>query len=132
MCAAGLIGVCAGAGAQTPPTGAAGFDGSYGYVSSAKVNQTYTSRGGATGFCPDRAPGPLRIAQGRAQYTTESGLRVNGTVGPSGQLTMRSTTAGPERAVELRVNGRVDPTGTARARQQGNSCSYDFVWQKRS
>jgi hypothetical protein len=128
---AGVIGVCADAGAQVP-SGAAGFDGTYALVSSVKVNQTYTSRGGATGFCPERAPGPLVIAQGRAQYTGDSGLRVNGTVGPRGELAMESTTLARDRAVEVRVAGQVDRGGTVRARQLGNSCSYDLVWQKRS
>jgi hypothetical protein len=131
---AGFLGLHAVADAQTsaPSATIASLDGAYAYVSSAKVNQTYVSRGGTTGFCPDRAPGPLTIGQGRARYATETGLQVDGTVGPGGELAMRSVTAGPSRPIELRVSGRIDGSGTVRARQRGNSCSYDFVWQKRS
>ena len=34
--------------------------------------------------------------------------------------------------IEMIVNGTIDGAGTARARQLGHSCSYDFVWQKAS
>lgn len=130
----GFLGMNVAADAQTPSTLTAGaaFDGTYGFVSSAKLNETYVSRGGATGYCPDRTPGALTIAQGQARYTAETGLQVGGTVGSNGQLTMRSVTGGPTRPVEVQVSGSVDRSGAVRVRQRGNSCSYDFVWQKRS
>jgi len=114
------------AAAQTPSP----FDGTYRVVSSAKVTETYTAKGGQSGPCPDRTPGPLTIAQGQARYLSETGLQVAGTVGPQGQLTMRAQAPGASRPVEVEVNGQVNAAGTARARQLGFSCSYDFVWQK--
>jgi hypothetical protein len=106
------------------------FDGTYRLVSSAKVSETYTDKGGNTGICPNRAAGPLTIARGQARYTSETGRQLNGTVGPQGELAMRAIEPGSSRAVELRVNGTVDAAGAARARQLGFGCSYDFVWQK--
>ena len=65
----GLLGLLATADAQTPSR----FDGTYRLVSTAKVNQTYTSRGGRMLSCTDRTPGPLTIVNGQAKYTTETG-----------------------------------------------------------
>lgn len=121
--------------APSPATAAAPFDGNYRFVSSAKVNQTYTTRNGQMGQCPDRRTGPLHIANGRARYTTATGYRLRGTVGPQGELAMRivappnSSNAG-SRFIDIITNGAIDNAGTARARQTGGSCSYDFVWQK--
>ena len=106
------------------------FDGTYRFVSSAKVTQTYTAKGGMSAPCPDRASGPLTIAQGQARYISETGREVNGMVGPQGDLVMRAVEPGESRPVELKVNGKVDAAGTARARQSGFGCTYDFVWQK--
>ena len=130
----GFVGMNVAANAQTPSplTAGAAFDGTYGLVSSAKLNETYVSRGGTTGYCPGRTPGALTITQNRAQYTAETGLQVEGTIGANGQLTMRSVGPGPTRPVEVQVSGSVDRSGAVRVRQRGNSCSYDFVWQKRS
>ena len=135
--AAGVFGLLTAANAQTPPPSAAGasFDGTYRFVSTAKVNPTYTTRNGQTGFCPDRRTGPLHVANGRARYTTTTGYRLTGTIGPQGELAMRviappnSSNAGAF-PLEINANGTIDSTGTARARQLGHSCSYDFVWQK--
>ena len=72
----------------------------------------------------------------KARYTTATGDKLRGTVGPQGQLAMRiltptnSSNAG-SRPVEVNLNGSVDANGTVHARQIGNSCSYDYVWQKR-
>jgi hypothetical protein len=77
------------------------FDGTYQAVSSAKVNQMYIAQKGNMGVCPDRVPGPLTIVHGQARYTDA-----------------------------LDVSGSIAANGTVRARQEGNSCSYDFVWQK--
>lgn len=106
------------------------YDGTYRLVSSAKVNQMYTGKHGESAPCPDRAAGPLTVQRGQARYTTETGRLVTGAVGPQGQLLMRAQEPGESRPVELRVNGAIDPAGTARARQAGFSCSYDFVWQR--
>ena len=87
--------------------------------------------------CPDRRPGPLHIANGQAHYITATGYRLNGTVGPGGDLAMRvlappnSSNAGSA-PLDIIVNGNIDGAGTARARQISHSCSYDFVWQRSS
>jgi hypothetical protein len=71
--------------------------------------------------------------KGQARYTTATGRRLKGTVGPQGELAMQLL-ATPDsngyRPIELDVSGTIDGTGTARARQKSNSCSYDFVWRK--
>ena len=133
----GFFGLLAAANAQTPPPVGAGasFDGTYRFVSSAKVNPTYTTRNGQTGFCPDRRPGPLHVAKGRARYTTTTGYRLTGTVGPQGEFAMRviappNTSNAGSRFIDVAANGQIDGAGMARARQLGGSCSYDFVWQK--
>ncbi|MGH7117113.1 MAG: hypothetical protein ACREE9_21780 [Stellaceae bacterium] len=136
LCAAGYFGLLAVANAQTPPaaTAAAASDGTYAFVSSAKVNQTYRSRGGQLFQCPPLSVGPLSVAQGRASYTTATGHQLTGTVGPQGQLSMGSLAApssgGGYRPVETNVSGSIAASGYARARQIGNSCSYEFIWQK--
>jgi hypothetical protein len=132
----GFFGLFAAAEAQAPPPATPGkaFDGTYRPVSSANVNATYTTRKGQTGPCPSRRAGPLHIANGQARYTTATGYRVRGTVGPQGELAMRA--AGPSswasQPIDLSVSGTVDGAGTARVRQLSHSCSYDFVWQKAS
>jgi hypothetical protein len=127
----GFFGLVAAADAQTPsPTAAALFDCTYRVVSSAKVNNTYTTKKGQTAQCLDRIPGPLTIVQGQARYTSATGYRLRGMVGPQGELTMRAAGPGISRPIEITVNGRIDGTGTVRARQISNACSYDFVWQK--
>lgn len=130
----GFCGCLAAANAQMPPPAAAGFpyDGTYRLVSSANVNATYTTRKGQTGPCPSRRAGPLHIVNGQVHYTTASGYRVAGTVGPQGELALQAIA--PSRwgsnPVDLSVSGTVDPSGTVRVRQLSHSCSYDFVWQK--
>ena len=120
--------------APAPSTAATAFDGTYAVVSSTKVNETYTERSGRLGQCPNRRPGPLHIINDQARYTTATGDKLRGSVGPQGQLAMRIITppnsAGAYRPVEINLSGGRDGSGTVRARQIGNSCSYDFVWQK--
>lgn len=116
--------------AQAPPAAGGQFDGTYRLVSAAPVSATYTAKGGQNVPCPNRAAGPLTISNGRAHYVSETGRSLRGTVGPQGQLVMRVTAPGEARALELQVSGTIDATGTARARQRGYSCSYDFVWQR--
>lgn len=126
-----IVGPLAAASAQPSATA---FDGTYALLSAKKVNETYTARSGQLGECPDRAAGPLTISGGRAEYTSETGNHLTGTVGPQGQLQMGSisppNSGGAWRPVEVNVNGNVAVNGYARARQIGNSCSYDFLWQR--
>jgi hypothetical protein len=131
---AGFFGLLAVANAQALPPSVAGtpFDGTYRLVSAATVNATYTTRKGQTGPCPSRRAGPLHIENGKARYTTATGYRVRGTVGPQGELAMRAIAPNSwaGQPIDLSVNGTVDGAGTARVRQLSHSCSYDFVWQK--
>src|SRR5271165_4158705 len=127
----GFFGLVAAADAQTPSsTAAAPFDGTYRLVSSAKVNNMYTTKKGLMAQCLDRTPGPLKIVRGRARYSSATGYRLRGRVGPQGELAMRAIGPGGSRPIEINVNGTIDPSGTVRARQTSNACSYDFVWQK--
>jgi hypothetical protein len=120
----GFFGLLGAAVAQTPSsTGEASLDGTYRFVSSARVNNTYMARGGHMGQCPNRRAGPLTIFGGQAHYTTATGRKLRGRVGPP-------SSGGGIRPFEISVSGNVDGAGTARARQRSNSCSYDFVWQK--
>lgn len=135
----GFFGFLAVGVAQTPSSSAAGgpFDGTYRFVSSAKVNATYVARNGRTGPCPERRAGPLHVANGQARYTTTTGYKLRGTVGPQGELELHivappnSNNAGSS-PIDLVVNGTIDGSGAVRARQTSHSCSYDFVWQKSS
>jgi hypothetical protein len=132
---AGFFAFIAAADAQAPSsTGGAAFDGTYRFVSSARVNRTYVTRGGQMGQCPARKAGPLTIVQGQAKYTSATGRQLEGTVGPQGDLAMRLITppssGGGYRPFELIVSGNIDGSGTVRARQKSNSCSYNFIWQK--
>jgi hypothetical protein len=129
----GFFGLIAAAGAQTPSPAARGpFDGTYRLVSSARVNQLYTSKKGLTAQCPERVPGRLTISQGRARYTSATGYRLRGSVGPQGELAMRSSAPGISRTIDINLNGNIDTAGTVRARQTSNACNYDFVWQRSS
>jgi len=130
----GLFGSLAAANAQTAPAPTA-FDGTYRPVSWTNANATYTDRTGRMAPCPSRRPGPLHIANGEARYTTATGYKLRGTVGPQGELAMRLFAPGNARntgarTVNLNTTGQIDSTGTARVHQSGASCSYDFVWQK--
>jgi|SRR5579863_4414463 len=118
--------------AQSPASSpaAARFDGTYRLTSSARVSENYVAKGGQSAPCPERPPGPLTILRGAAHYTAASGREVTGTVGTQGELVMRSAVPGQSRPNELDVDGRIDAAGTARVRERGFSCSYDFVWQK--
>lgn len=128
---AAIIGIFAVINAQalatsTPTTA---FDGTYKLVSSAKLNETYTGRGGMMGHCPDRRPGPLHVVGGKVHYTTASGRRIAGMIGPQGEMDMRMSLPGTN-TLEMQVSGNIDNNGTAHIRQRGNSCSYDFLWKK--
>jgi hypothetical protein len=128
----GLLAWLAAADAQTPPppTAGAAFDGTYRLVSSARVNETFMTRKGQVGQCPDRKPGPLTIMQGRARYKSATGYPLRGTVGPRGELAMRASGPGQSQPIVITLNGTIDRVGTVHARQTSNACNYDFVWQK--
>jgi len=130
----GFFGLLAVANAQTAPAPTA-FDGTYRPVSWTKANAMYTDKTGRMAPCPDRRPGPLHIANGEVRYTTASGYKLRGTVGPQGQLTLGLVAPGNARnagarTLDLNSSGQIDNTGTARVHQSGASCSYDFAWQK--
>jgi len=127
-----FFGALASADAQMPPSPPAGtaFDGKYRIVSSARVNQMFTTRKGLMAQCPDRRPGPLTIRHGQARYTSETGYRLRGTVGPQGELAMQASGPGGSQPIVITTSGTIDGNGTVRARQTSNSCNYDFVWQK--
>jgi len=132
-----FFGLLAAANAQrsSPSTTGGPFDGIYRFVSSAKLNATYVTRNGRTGPCPDRRAGPLHVEGGRAHYTTATGYKLRGTVGPQGDLAMHvvappNTSNAGSAPIDLVVNGTIDGSGTIHARQISHSCSYDFVWQK--
>jgi len=119
---AGLLGLLAVAEAASP------FDGVYQLYSSTKITETFVSRGGNVGYCPDRKPGALTVADGRARYTSESGANLDAPVQSNGQYETGFVAA--DGSGSLRVIGAIDGSGTARVRQIGNSCSYDFVWRR--
>jgi hypothetical protein len=138
----GFFGLLATANAQTPssPTTTKQFDGTYVFVSSTKLNETYFSsvtehikRCGE-----NRNVGPLAIANGQARYH-HSGPRTEwdfeGTVGPQGELAMRLIPLPVNvnaRPWEIMVSGRIDGSSTVSARQTGLNCQYDVVWRRQS
>jgi hypothetical protein len=134
LCVVGFFGLVAAADAQAPSsTAATPFDGTYRLVSSANVNKTYVTKAGQMGQCPSRRAGPLTIVQGQASYTSATGRKLEGKVGPQGELSMRFEAppgSSGFRPIEISVSGNIDGTGTVRVRQKSYSCSYDFVWQK--
>jgi hypothetical protein len=134
LSAVGFFGLLVAANAQNAPsaTGGTAFDGKYRLVSSTKVNDMFTAYNGHMGMCPNRKPGPLHIVGARVHYTSGTGYRFDGTVGPQGELTMRSEMVGSSRPARMQASGAVDASGTAHARQKGSSCSYDFLWRKTS
>ena len=124
----GLLSIVAILGLLAAAEAASPFDGTYQVSSAAKVNQTYVDRGGSMGQCPDRKPGPFTVVDGLARYTTHSGDNLAAQVSPNGQFEMRHVD--PDGSGALRVLGAISPNGRVSARQMGNSCAYDFVWQK--
>jgi len=128
----GLAGLLVTADTRVAAQPSASFEGTYVLASAVKLNQTYVSRSGQMGYCPESTPSPISISQGRAWYVSSSGRQLAGTVSPQGQILIRvseprDSSRGP---FEMDVNGVVDGAGTVRARQRGNSCSYDLTWRK--
>jgi hypothetical protein len=136
----GCFGLVVAANAQTPSPPAANtrFDGTYAFVSSTKVNETFMGGGTRPSQCPDRTPGPLIIVNGQARYNYRryTAFELEGTVGSQGELAMRrepeleSRHAGIMPGIEFFAYGSIAGTGTARVRQIGPRCNYDFVWRK--
>jgi hypothetical protein len=139
----GFLCLLAAANAQTPSlsTSDTQFDGTYGFVSAARVNETYTTtRTHHIGQCAENLKvGPLTVTNAKAQYSgfgrlTRAGFE--GTVGPQGELAMRLAStpatrgAGASPGVEITTRGRIDGNGTVSARQTGYLCSYDLIWRK--
>ena len=130
---AGFFGLLAAANAQTSSavTADARFDGTYAFVTSAKVNATYVTRTGRTGQC--REPGTwhsLVIANGRARL-----LRFEGTVGSQGELDMRAASEPAKyggMTIERAITGKIDSDGTIHAQLITDNCNYDLMWQKAS
>ena len=94
LSAVSILGLIATAQAQMvrPKAGGSAFDGSYHVVSSTKTNDTHRAYNGQVAHCMDRRPSQLHIVHGQAHYTTATGYRLRGTVGPQGELAMRSET----------------------------------------
>ena len=132
LSAVSILSLIAAAHAQTasPAPVAPGLDGTYRVVSSTPASKMYTAYNGQMGICPNRRPGPLHIVHGQVHYMTATGSRLGGTVGPQGELTMRSEMVGGARPAHMQASGTIDANGTVHVHQQGSSCSYEFVWQK--
>src|SRR5258706_9369748 len=82
----GFFGLFAAANAQrsSPSTAGGPFDGTYRFVSSAKLNATYVTRNGRTGPCPDRRAGPLHVEAGRGRTNPPTGDKTPGSLRPPG------------------------------------------------
>jgi len=133
----GFVAVLATAQAQTPPPSPiTAFDGTYAFVSVTKLKETYTDFVGRLKRCgEDRGVGPLIIKNGWARYLRDQAQH-EGTVGSQGELLLRLAPApslNPNLpGTEVIVLARIDGTGMVHARQTGQWCQYDLVWQKLS
>ena len=84
------------------------------------------------GLLPGGDSGRADHRANRLSYTTESGRRLDGTVGANGEIQIQYAAPTTFQPIRVNVRGFVDGSGNIRVRQEGNSCSYDIVWQKRS
>jgi hypothetical protein len=137
-CIIGFFGWVAAADAQAPSPSAAStqFDGTYRFISSTNVNETYMAGTALVGRCPDnKRAGTLKIMNGQARLSNGPSYQCDRTVGPQGELAMRLTSPAPEHhagstpGFEIVVSGRIEK-GTVRARRMDYRRSYDFIWQK--
>jgi hypothetical protein len=133
----GFFGLLAAADAQTPPssTTVAAFDGTYEFVSSTKLAETYIATGTSRmAQCPERIPGPLTIVKGQPRFSISipgKPAEFEGTLGPQGELTMRSVLSNTgARPTQRMLNAMIDVNGMVRARLNGVNCNYDFIWRK--
>jgi len=137
----GLFGFVVAADAQTasPPAATTQFDGTYAFVSSTRVIETYTVTGSnRVGQCGKmRRVGPLTIVNGQARFSSgASGQNLyEGTVSSQGELGMRYAPNSPGNVgwytgLEGSVYGRIDGGGAVRARQIDYLCNHDLTWQR--
>ena len=110
---AGLLGFLVVAAEAASP-----FDGIYQVVSATKVNQTHMNKGGDMGYCQDRTPGALTVADGVARYTTQSGDTLVAQVAPNGEFEMHYVEA--DGSGVLRALGEIGDTQKVYVRQMGN------------
>lgn len=131
---AGFFGLLAAANAQTPssPAAVTQFDGTYGFVSATRVDETYAVPGSnRIGQCGDTA----RANRLRPPLTGAGGRQFEGTVSSQGELAVRSATSSSRGGWagvgdERMFFGRIDGNGTVRARRIDYYCGHDFIWQK--
>ena len=125
----GIFSFVAAAEAQTQAlsTATTAFDGTYAFVSSNQAPPINAPCNAAS-----ERPGPLVIAQGRAEFTNLLGAHSHfeGTIGSQGELVMRAAAIAHGETADIFANGRIDRDGTVRARMTGHECSYDVLWQK--
>jgi hypothetical protein len=139
----GFFGLLAAANAQTPSPPAANtqFDGTYAPVSATTLNETFMAGGTRPGQCPERKAEPLTIMQAQARYSSRrvngtARLQREGTVESHGDLKLRREPepegrhGGIDPGFEFFAYGRIDGNGTARVRQIGSRCNFEFTWQK--
>jgi hypothetical protein len=110
------------------------FDGTYAFVSSTRVTETYMNVTGRMGQCPEGRAGSLTIINGQARLPI-----FEGTVGSQGELMMRRIPepfgrhdGGAIPGLEGIVSGRIDKDGTIKARRMTGGCNYDMIWRKES
>jgi len=116
------------------PAAGTQFDGTYAFVSSTKVNETYMqTKTARIGQCGNGIVGPLSIVNGQARYSGPN-RDFEGTVGPQGELVMRRheepVNGGETPGRGATTNGKIHSNGTARARQVGGWRSHDLTWQR--
>jgi len=134
----GIFGIASiGAVAQTSPAlpPVTEYDGTYAFVSSANVNDSYMTMTARMGACPrGKVVGPLTTVNGQARYSSsKNSPQKVGTVGSRGELAMRLILIQSNAGAVLReitLIGRINDDGTIRARQIGYYCSYDLIWEK--
>jgi hypothetical protein len=130
------VGFATAAMAQTGPVQSpvTKYDGTYAFVSSTKVHETYLTTGTTRlGHCPDLRPrGPFSVVNGHAKFNLQEGE-----VGPHGELAMRFLTPAPfgkcggcSPGLEVTSTGGIDESGTVRVRRMDYYCSWDLIWQK--
>jgi hypothetical protein len=135
---AGFFGLVAAANAQTPspPTATTQYDGTYAFVSATKVNETWRDYHNREYPCGYPAKGGLviTIANGHARHTGARGREFEGTVGPQGELFMRSApepvVGGTQPGDERIFSGRIDGTGMLHTRLMTYFCNWDLIWRK--
>jgi hypothetical protein len=120
---------------QSCSTVGAAFDGTYEFVSSTKLVETYIATGTSRMMqCADGMAGPLTIVSGQPRFSLSvpgKPAEFGGMVGSQGKLAMRSALPNiGARPTERMLRGRIDGTGTVRAQLSGLNCNYGFIWRK--